>query len=93
VRSNNIDVTLIQPGFVRSPMNLAMGENLPGPEIVADAILAAIEKPRRKHIVPSAYRFPVFFAGAFPALTDLVFGHARIQNRLNRDARAQRIAN
>ena len=89
VRSYNIGVTLIQPGFVRTAMNPAMN-GLPGPEIVAEAIVAAIERPRRAHIVPAGYRLPVFLARAFPGLTDIVFGNARIQQRLNRDARAAR---
>lgn len=89
VRSFNIGVTLIEPGFVRTPMNPSM-EGLPGPEIVADAIVAAVERPRRARIVPAGYRVPVFIAKNFPAFTDLVFGDARIQQRLNRDARAER---
>ena len=87
VRSWGIGVTLIQPGFVRSPMNPGLGDNIPGPEVVADAIVAALRRPKRKRIVPSIYRVPAFIAGAFPALIDLVFGDARIQERLNRDAR------
>jgi NAD(P)-dependent dehydrogenase (short-subunit alcohol dehydrogenase family) len=90
VRSFNIDVTLIEPGFVRTPMNAAMGTRLPGPEIVADAILDAIIRPRRVRIVPGNYRLPVLAVKAFPGLTDLVFGNARVQRRLNRDARASR---
>jgi NAD(P)-dependent dehydrogenase (short-subunit alcohol dehydrogenase family) len=89
VRSYNIGVTLIEPGFVRTPMNPAMS-NLPGPEIVAEAIVAAIGRPRRAQIVPAAYRLPVLLVKAFPGFTDLVFGDARIQRRLNRDARAAR---
>ncbi len=89
VRSFGIGVTLIEPGFVRTPMNPAMN-GLPGPEIVADAIVAAIDRPRRVRIVPGGYRLPVFLVKTFPALTDLVFGDARIQRRLNRDARAAR---
>lgn len=92
VRSHNVDVTLIQPGFVRSPMNPALGSRVPGPEIVADAIVAALERPRRKRVVPAMYRLPLFIVGAFPALSDLVFGDARVQRRLNRDARAARAA-
>jgi NAD(P)-dependent dehydrogenase (short-subunit alcohol dehydrogenase family) len=91
VRSYGIGVTLIEPGFVRTAMNPSM-RNLPGPEIVADAILAAVDRPRRSRIVPANYRVPVFLARAFPAFTDLVFGNARIQRRLNRDARAERAA-
>jgi NAD(P)-dependent dehydrogenase (short-subunit alcohol dehydrogenase family) len=91
VRSYGIGVTLIEPGFVRTAMNPSM-RNLPGPEIVADAIVAAVDRPRRKRIVPATYRVPVFLVRAFPAFTDLVFGNARIQRRLNRDARAERAA-
>jgi NAD(P)-dependent dehydrogenase (short-subunit alcohol dehydrogenase family) len=91
VRSFGIGVTLIEPGFVRTPMNAAMN-GLPGPEIVADAIVAAIDRPRRVRIVPGGYRVPVFLVKTFPAFTDLVFGDARIQRRLNRDARAAREA-
>jgi len=90
VRSHGIEVTLIQPGFVRSPMNPALGDSVPGPEVVADAIVASLRRPKRKHVVPAVYRVPVFIAGAFPALIDLIFGNARIQERLNRDARAER---
>lgn len=89
VRSFNVSVTLVEPGFVRTPMNPAMS-NLPGPEIVADAIVAAVERPRRAHIVPWRYRLPVFLVKTFPGFTDLVFGDARVQRRLNRDARAER---
>lgn len=89
VRSFGISVTLIEPGFVRTPMNAAM-DKLPGPEVVADAIVAAIERPRRVHIVPRGYRLPIFLVKAFPGFTDLVFGNARIQDRLNRDSRAAR---
>ena len=90
VKAYNIHVTLVQPGFVRTQMNAAMGDGLPGPEIVADAIVRAVVKPRRRRIVPASYHLPVFLAKSFPALTDAVFGNARIQQRLNRDARAAR---
>lgn len=93
VRSFGIEVTLIEPGFVRSPMNPALGDRIPGPEIVAEAIVAALSRPRRKHIVPNVYRLPLLLADAFPALIDLIFGDARIQDRLNRDARASRLPN
>jgi len=91
VRSYNVGVTLVEPGFVRTPMNPSM-RDLPGPEIVADAIVAAASRPSRVRIVPASYRVPVFLMKAFPVLADLVFGDARIQRRLNRDARAERAA-
>jgi NAD(P)-dependent dehydrogenase (short-subunit alcohol dehydrogenase family) len=90
VRSWNIGVTLIEPGFVRGKMNAAMGDGLPSPAVVARAIVGAARRPRRCVIVPSYYALPVFVAKLFPGLIDRVFGDARIQHRLNRDARAQR---
>jgi NAD(P)-dependent dehydrogenase (short-subunit alcohol dehydrogenase family) len=90
VRMYGIGVTLIEPGFVRSPMNAAMGDGLPSPDIVANAVVRAVDRPRRKIIVPMWYRFPLFAVHAFPWLIDLVFGDARIQDRLNRDAREAR---
>jgi NAD(P)-dependent dehydrogenase (short-subunit alcohol dehydrogenase family) len=88
VRSLGIGVTLVEPGFVKTPLNAAMGDGLPSPEIVANAIVAAIERPRRRVIVPWSYMPAVFIANTFPGFIDLVFGDARIQQRLNRDARA-----
>lgn len=92
VRSYGIGVTLIEPGFVRTQLNAAMGDGLPPPEIVADAVVSAIRRPRRRIIVPWPYNLAVFAAKAFPGFIDLVFGDARIQERLNRDARAERAA-
>jgi NAD(P)-dependent dehydrogenase (short-subunit alcohol dehydrogenase family) len=92
VRSYGIGVTLIEPGFVQSKMNEAMGDGLPSPDIVARAIVASIRRPRRRLIVPWYYSPAVHIARAFPAFIDLVFGDARIQERLNRDARAAKRA-
>lgn len=93
VHADGIHVTLIEPGFVRTPMNAAMGKGLPRPEIVADAIVDAVRRPRRVRIVPKRYVLPVVLARAFPGLLDAVFGNPRIQRRLNRDARAERARN
>jgi len=91
VRSHNVRITLVAPGFVQTTMNPRM-HGLPGPEIVADAIVDAVDRPRRINIVPRHYQIGVMIARAFPGFTDLVFGDARIQRRLNRDARAEREA-
>jgi NAD(P)-dependent dehydrogenase (short-subunit alcohol dehydrogenase family) len=92
VASWNIGVTLIEPGFVRSQLNHALGDRLPSPNVVARAIVRAAVRPRRRVIVPWYYAIAVAFAKAFPGLIDLVFGDPRIQRRLNRDARADREA-
>lgn len=89
VRSYGIGVTLVEPGFVQTRMNAAMA-GLPSPDVVARAIVAAILRPRRVVIVPRRYRVAVALVKLFPALTDRIFGDARVQQRLNRDARAAR---
>lgn len=88
VRSFGIGVTLIEPGFVRSPMNAAMGDRLPSPDIVARTVVRAIQRPRRRIIVPWGYNVPIALIKLLPGIVDRVFGDARIQARLNRDARA-----
>lgn len=88
MRSHNISVSLIEPAFVATRMNAAM-KGLPPPEIVADAIVAAVVRPRRVRIVPAVYRVPVLFTKLFPGLTDLIFGDARIQRQLNRNAEVE----
>ena len=92
LRASGVSVSLIEPGFVESPMNPALKGKLPSPAIVADAIMEAIKRPRRVRVVPSSYRLPIFLAKNFPALFDLIFGDARVQERLNRDSRAARQA-
>jgi NAD(P)-dependent dehydrogenase (short-subunit alcohol dehydrogenase family) len=90
LRSEGIGVTLIEPGFVDTPMNIGM-TNLPSPDVVARAIVSAVRRPRRRVIVPRRYLVPVAFFQLSSAFTDLVFGDARVQRRLNqpiRDARA-----
>ena len=93
VKSFGIDVTLIEPGFIRTAMNAQMTNRLPGPEIVAEAIVDAIRRPRRTRIIPGNYILPTLLARTFPALIDVIFANAKIQKRLNRDARAARSAN
>jgi NADP-dependent 3-hydroxy acid dehydrogenase YdfG len=88
VHADNVRVTLIEPGFVRTSMNAAMGDSLPPPSIVADAIVDAVAHPRRVRIVPKRYIVPAAMARMFPGLFDRIFGDARIQKRLNRDNRA-----
>jgi NAD(P)-dependent dehydrogenase (short-subunit alcohol dehydrogenase family) len=87
VRADGIHVTLIEPGFVQTPMNPPT-PRLPPPEIVAAAIVRAIAHPRRRVIVPRRYRPAVAIAHAFPGLIDTVFANGHVQDRLNHEARS-----
>lgn len=89
MRRHHVGVTLIEPGFVDTAMNVGM-TNLPSPDIVARAIVRAVRRPRRTVVVPANYLVPVLFFKLSAGFTDLIFGDARVQRRLNREARAAR---
>ncbi|HTW85050.1 MAG TPA: SDR family oxidoreductase [Candidatus Sulfotelmatobacter sp.] len=91
LRSEGIGVTLIEPGFVDTPMNVGMTK-LPSPDIVARAIVRAVRRPRRRVIVPRRYLLALLFFKLSPHFTDLVFGDARVQRRLNQPIREARAA-
>ena len=69
-RGQGIDVTLIEPGYIRTPMTAEVKRRMPGPEIVAEAVVRALERPRRKVIVPFYYRAILLIATLFPGTTD-----------------------
>ena len=78
-----IHVTLIEPGYIATPLNSGR-KNLPGPEIVAAAVDSALRRPRRRIIVPAKYRAAVLLSNALPALTDRVYaGKAATKRKLN----------
>ena len=70
LRGTGISVSLVSPGFIRTPMNASMRRRLPGPEIVARAIVRQILHPRREIIVPRRYRVAVWAERFFPGLVD-----------------------
>jgi NAD(P)-dependent dehydrogenase (short-subunit alcohol dehydrogenase family) len=73
-----IAVTLIEPGYIRTPLTAGRSGRLPGPEIVAQAVVAAIARPRRKVIVPWYWRFPILFTQLWPSGADRYFIRRRL---------------
>lgn len=65
-----ISVSLVSPGFINTNMNKGSRLPMPGPELVARAIVDLVIKPRREVIVPTYYRPLVGIANRFPWLVD-----------------------
>jgi NAD(P)-dependent dehydrogenase (short-subunit alcohol dehydrogenase family) len=68
---SGVSVSIVSPGFVRTPMNRHMRLPMPGPEIVARAIADLAVKPRREVVVPGYYSPMIAFDRLFPGLADL----------------------
>lgn len=70
-----VSVSLISPGFIRTDMARKVpGSRLipmPGPDVVARAVLDLTLKPRREMIVPGMYVPLVAFAKVFPGIVDV----------------------
>ncbi|GIM94146.1 SDR family NAD(P)-dependent oxidoreductase [Paractinoplanes toevensis] len=67
-----IGVTLIEPGYIATDLTNHR-KGLPGPEIVAAAVERALQRPRRRVVVPARYRAAITAANALPFLTDRIY--------------------
>jgi NAD(P)-dependent dehydrogenase (short-subunit alcohol dehydrogenase family) len=70
---SGIGVTLIEPGYIATPLTANRSGRMPGPDIVARAVQAALLKPRRRVIVPRRFHLIVFLTRTFPGLIDRRF--------------------
>ena len=80
LRGTGIGVTLVEPGYIATPAT-AHRKNLPGPEIVADAVASALKRPRRRIIVPAKYRAAVLLSNALPMITDRMYAGKAARKR------------
>lgn len=85
LRPYKIDVVLIAPGFVRTPLTRGIKVPMPEADIVAHAIAVAIQRPRRKIIVPWYYAPLAYLAKALPWLTDWIVSRNQVQQMLRRE--------
>jgi short-subunit dehydrogenase len=73
VAGSGIRVSLVEPGYIATPLTANRSGRMPGPDIVARAVERAIARTRRRLIVPWTYRFVVWFATTFPGIIDRVY--------------------
>jgi short-subunit dehydrogenase len=71
LRSSGVTVSVVSPGFIRTPMTCGNRLPMPGPEVVARRIAKLVRKPKRDVIVPGVYRIAVWFERYLPWLVDL----------------------
>lgn len=75
---SGISVSLVSPGYIRTSINRNARFPMPGPEVVARAIVGLSIKPRNEVIVPSSYIPLSALASGLPWLVDLGM---RVMNR------------
>jgi short-subunit dehydrogenase len=71
LRGSGVTVSVVSPGFIRTPMTRGNRLPMPGPEVVARRIAKLVRKPKREVIVPGAYRIAVWVERYLPWLVDL----------------------
>jgi short-subunit dehydrogenase len=71
LRGSGVTVSVVSPGFIRTPMTRGNRLPMPGPAIVARRIAKLVRKPKREVIVPGVYRIAVWIERYLPWLVDL----------------------
>ncbi len=78
VRRRGIHVSLVAPGYIRTPMTAGRGDRfMPGPELVAQAIVGLLRRPRRELVVPWYYSGLIWLAERAPWLMDLTLSWSK----------------
>ena len=81
--TRHIDVSLIEPGYIRTALTAQMKGSLPGPELVAQAVARVLARPRRVLVVPASWRIMLLGVRLFPAIADRLFGSKQGQARIH----------
>ena len=85
LRRDNITVVLMEPGFIRRPDRPGGRIPMPGPELVARAIVHAIEHPRRKIVTPWPYLLMIFASKLFPGIVDRMLSRRNVREIVKGD--------
>ncbi len=73
VAGSGIHVSLVEPGYIDTPMMANSARRMPGPDIVVDAIERCLTRSRRRVVLPFAYRLAVLANALFPWVTDRLY--------------------
>lgn len=67
---SGVSVSLVSPGFIRTPLTSRRRSRMPGPEIVAKAIARLALHPKREVVVPRSYRLAIWAERMLPGVAD-----------------------
>ncbi len=67
---SGVHVSAVSPGFVHSEMTAAVRFPMPGPQVVARAVVRLLERPQAEVVVPEWYRPLIALEQVFPAFGD-----------------------
>jgi NAD(P)-dependent dehydrogenase (short-subunit alcohol dehydrogenase family) len=65
-----VSVSVVSPGFIRTPLTERRRARMPGPELIATAIAGLVERPRREVVAPGSYHAAILVERAAPGLVD-----------------------
>jgi len=77
LRGSGVSVSVVSPGFIKTPMTRGLRIPMPGPSVVARRVARLAERPRRELVVPRVYRVPIWLERALPGLADALLGGGR----------------
>lgn len=70
LRGSGVRVSLISPGYIRTPMTEGVKMPMAPPELIADTVLALTRRPRAEVIVPRVYAVGAWLEWYAPWLVD-----------------------
>lgn len=77
LRGSGVSVSVVSPGFIRTPMTKRMKLPMPGPQLVACTVARLVRHPRREVVVPRYYRIAIWFDRTLPGFVDLFIRPSR----------------
>jgi short-subunit dehydrogenase len=71
IAGKGVSISVVSPGYIRTPLTRDRHIPMPGPELVARTIADLVTHPRREVIVPRFYRVAIWIDRLLPWLVDI----------------------